>query len=155
MLSRHTRRKMNTGIDERAGTLPLALPGPGDPARSGLTVAELTWTLKLDHEWLVRVAPLRAKQPSFGFLLQEADRSVRGPGRGLLLLQLQPLSPLLHCHRRCCRCHCLLLVSWYTAAAHQPWLGSAVAVFPAAGPAGCTPSAPPRWAWSPAWTTRG
>jgi len=79
MLSRHTRKRSNSGIDLRAGTLPLELPPPGDPTRSRLSVADLTWTLKLDHEWLVQVAPLRNKQPTFGFLLQEAARQAGGP----------------------------------------------------------------------------
>lgn len=77
MLSRHTRKRSNSGIDLRAGTLPLDLPPRGDPRRTGLTVLDLTWTLKMDHEWLVRVAPLRNKQPTFGFLMQEAQRAGR------------------------------------------------------------------------------
>ena len=74
LLARHTRKRSNTGIDLRAGALPLVLPPAGDPTRTDLRVAYLTWTLKMDHEWLVRVGPLRNKQPAFGFLLQEADR---------------------------------------------------------------------------------
>ncbi|KAL4425848.1 hypothetical protein ABPG75_009864 [Micractinium tetrahymenae] len=77
LLSRHTKKRSNSGIDERAGTLPLVLPSPGDPSRTGLSVAELTWTLKMDHEWLVRVFPLRNKQPAFGYLMQEAERAGR------------------------------------------------------------------------------
>lgn len=34
LLSRHTRKRSNSGIDERAGTLPMALPPPGDPSRT-------------------------------------------------------------------------------------------------------------------------
>lgn len=37
-------------------------------------MAELSWTLRMDHEWLVRVFPLRNKQPAFGYLMQEAHR---------------------------------------------------------------------------------
>ncbi|PSC73783.1 Zinc phosphodiesterase ELAC 1 [Micractinium conductrix] len=74
LLARHTRKRSNSGIDLRAGTLPQALPPPGDERRTGLTVADLTWTLRMDHEWVVRCAPLRARQPTFGFLMQEAAR---------------------------------------------------------------------------------
>lgn len=34
LLSRHTRKRSNSGIDERAGMLPLVLPSPGDPSRT-------------------------------------------------------------------------------------------------------------------------
>lgn len=74
LLARHTRKRSNSGIDLRAGVLPLPLPEPGDPGRTGVKVADMTWSLRMDHEWVVRVAPLRNRQPAFGFLLQEADR---------------------------------------------------------------------------------
>ncbi|PRW58804.1 Zinc phosphodiesterase ELAC 1 isoform B [Chlorella sorokiniana] len=75
LLQRHTRKRTSsTGIDLRAGSLPLSVPPPGDPSRTGLHVSEMSWSIKADHEWLVRVAPLRNKQPTFGFLVQEAGR---------------------------------------------------------------------------------
>ncbi|KAI3438563.1 hypothetical protein D9Q98_000990 [Chlorella vulgaris] len=77
LLARHTRKRSNSGIDLRAGVLPLPLPEPGDPGRTGVKVADMTWSLRMDHEWVVRVAPLRNRQPAFGFLLQEADRTGR------------------------------------------------------------------------------
>lgn len=81
LLQRHTRKRTSsTGIDLRAGALPLSVPPPGDPSRSGLHVSEMTWSIKADHEWLIRVAPLRSKQPTFGFLVQEAGRCGRGWG---------------------------------------------------------------------------
>ena len=81
LLQRHTRKRSSgVGIDLRAGTLPLSVPSPGDPARAGLHVSELTWSIKADHEWLIRAAPQRNKQPAFGFLLQEAGRWVPGEG---------------------------------------------------------------------------
>jgi hypothetical protein len=40
----------------------------------------MTWSLRMDHEWVVRVAPLRNRQPAFGFLLQEADRQAGDEG---------------------------------------------------------------------------
>lgn len=76
LLSRHTRKKSNPGIDTRAGSLPLPLPPPGDPTRTGrLHVSDFTWTFTMDHEWVVQAAPLRNKLPTFGYLLQEADRA--------------------------------------------------------------------------------
>lgn len=77
LLARHTRKRSNSGIDLRAGVMPQPLPPPGDPRRTGLRVADLTWTLRMDHEWVVRVAPLRNRQPTFGYMLLEADRSGR------------------------------------------------------------------------------
>lgn len=74
LLARHTRKRSNSGIDLRAGVMPQPLPPPGDPRRTGLRVADLTWTLRMDHEWVVRVAPLRNRQPTFGYMLLEADR---------------------------------------------------------------------------------
>ena len=122
MLSRHTRKRTNSGIDLRAGSLPLALPPPGDPRRAGqLHASQLTWTLRMDHEWLVRCAPLRGRQPTFGFLLREADRWARHGWMGWVVgwLRMQvgwpqavpscchrprcPLTP--HIITPCCRCH--------------------------------------------------
>ena len=37
-------------------------------------MGDLTWTVKVDHEWLVRAAPMRHRAPCFGFLLREANR---------------------------------------------------------------------------------
>jgi ribonuclease Z len=74
LLARHTRKRSNSGIDLRAGVMPQPLPPPGDPRRTGLRVADLTWSLRMDHEWVVRVAPLRNRQPTFGYMLLEGDR---------------------------------------------------------------------------------
>jgi hypothetical protein len=82
LLARHRRKRSNPGIDLRAGVVPLPLPPPGDPLRTGLRACDLTWTLRMDHEWVVQAAPLRSCQPTLGYLLQEADRRERGAGGG-------------------------------------------------------------------------
>jgi ribonuclease Z len=77
MLARNGRRRAGGGADLRSGALPQALPPRGDPARSGLAVSDMTWTVLVDAEWTVQAVPLRAGAPALGFVLQEADRSGR------------------------------------------------------------------------------
>ena len=78
MLSRHTRKKSSSGIDARSGTLPQNLPSPGNPALAGkIPVTEMTWTVRIDHEYTVQAAPLKSKVPTLGYLLAEASRSGR------------------------------------------------------------------------------
>jgi ribonuclease Z len=78
MLARHTRKKSSAGLDSRAGTLPQNLPSPGNPALAGkIPVTEMTWTVRVDHEYTVKAAPLKSKVPTLGYLLAEANRSGR------------------------------------------------------------------------------
>ena len=78
MLSRHTRKKANAGYDARSGTLPQSLPPPGNPALAGtVPVTDMTWTVQLDGEYIIKAAPLKSKVPSLGYLVAEADRSGR------------------------------------------------------------------------------
>eukprot|EP00887_Chlorella_sp_A99_P004663 scaffold4.g4663.t1 len=82
MLARHTRKRQGSRVDLRAGTLPLTLPPPGDPGTAPrLAVADMCWTVRCDHEWIVRALPLKSRTPCFGFFLQEADRRGRGAGK--------------------------------------------------------------------------
>lgn len=78
MLARHTRKKSSSGVDLRSGTLPQALPPPGNPALAGkIPVTEMTWTVRVDHEYTIQAAPLIGKVPILGYVLAEADRSGR------------------------------------------------------------------------------
>ena len=74
MLSRHTQKRNKGTVDTRAATLPLVLPEPGDPERTGVLVSDMTWTVRADHEWLVRAGATKARTPSFGYFVQEANR---------------------------------------------------------------------------------
>lgn len=78
MLSRHTRKRTTARTDFRSGALPQNLPPPGDPSLTGrIPVSEMTWTVRVDGEWLVKAAPLRAKAPALGYVVQESDRAGR------------------------------------------------------------------------------
>lgn len=76
MLSRHKKSKGHTS-DLRAGTLPQSLPSPGDPMRTGISISEMTWTIRADSEWHVQAIPLKNSTPAVGFVVQESNRSGR------------------------------------------------------------------------------
>ncbi|KAK9827696.1 hypothetical protein WJX81_001407 [Elliptochloris bilobata] len=73
-LSRHKRKRRHKGGDMRANLRSLDLPGPGDPGRSDLAPEEMTWTVRCDDEFVVTAVRLPAAQPSWAFVVQEADR---------------------------------------------------------------------------------
>ncbi len=57
--------------------------GAGDPSRTDIKVQSMVWTIRVDHEYYVRAAPLKHRQPCFGYLIREADRWVGGLGVGV------------------------------------------------------------------------
>ena len=78
MLARHTRKKSTSGVDARSGTLPQALPPPGNPSLAGkIPVTEMTWTVRVDQEYTVQAAPLKGRVPTLGYVVAEANRSGR------------------------------------------------------------------------------
>ncbi|GAB4824088.1 hypothetical protein N2152v2_011134 [Parachlorella kessleri] len=90
MLARHRRKKVGGGIDERAGTLPLPLPEAGDPSRTDVKLSSMVWTIRVDHEFFVKAAPLRHRQPAFGYFIREADRAGRLDPEAAVALGVRP-----------------------------------------------------------------
>lgn len=62
----------------------------GDPSRTDLRIPSMVWTIKADHEFYIKVAPLRHTQPCFGFLVREADRSGRLDPEAAIALGVTP-----------------------------------------------------------------
>lgn len=46
----------------------------GDPARTDLRPEDMSWTIRCDDEYAVTAVRLAAPQPSWAFVVQEADR---------------------------------------------------------------------------------
>jgi hypothetical protein len=79
------------GTDPRAGFKPMALPGPGDPAREGqLSLHELTWTIAADEACRVTAVPLPAEVPCLGYIVQEADRAGKLSVERCVALRVKP-----------------------------------------------------------------
>ena len=78
MLSRHTKKRSGGGSDLRSGTLPQQLPKPGNPNMGDkLSIADMTWTVRADHEWVITASALKYDKPCLGFKAIESDRSGR------------------------------------------------------------------------------
>jgi hypothetical protein len=58
----------------RAGYRPMPTPPPGDPTRTDLSPADLTWTVIADEAATMTAVMLNADTPSWGIVWREADR---------------------------------------------------------------------------------
>lgn len=58
----------------RAGYRPLATPPPGDPARTGLSRSDMTWTIQADEAALLTAVAVEAPDLTWGIVWKEADK---------------------------------------------------------------------------------
>lgn len=65
----------------------------GDPERTDLRPEDMSWTVRCDDEFAITAVRLPAAQPSWAFVVQEADRCVAEKtalGAGSQLIMQQP-----------------------------------------------------------------
>ena len=77
LINRSGRKNAGTGSDIRAGLLGQQLPKPGDPDRKDVSIGEMTWTIKVDPEWIVTAAVVKSKQPTIAYHIKETPRAGR------------------------------------------------------------------------------
>lgn len=77
MMGRHTRRQKKSRVDNRANSRELPLPEPGNPNAKGIGLAQLSWTIRCDDDYMVTAIPLLNTTPTWGFIVREADRAGR------------------------------------------------------------------------------
>lgn len=77
LINRSGRKASASTGDLRAGLLEQELPPPGDPSRQDIPVGEMTWTVRVDPEWIVTATAVKAKQPTLAYHIKETPRAGR------------------------------------------------------------------------------